>query len=236
MSPTECRSILGKNQAPSAITLTHRLFLSAMLAVTLVLAGGSARAGQEPSEYAKYRFSGFIGFGPSYPEEDFGLLGNATGKTALMLGFGHRIAGVLMGEIEFGVMGREHEVSTLTKNPTLELIWLSYSLLSRFNLGRFEPFIGIGAGQGQATLQVVGEPFEPPELDLAEDRGLVVNYRTGFDFALGRRHRLGLEVRKTDCEVDLGAFSGGEAQIGGVSALVFYRYTFGQRKQKGAGP
>ena len=184
-----------------------------------------------------YRYYVFVGFGPSHPEEDFGLLGNATDGTAFMLGFGHQIVGVLMGEIELGQMGRDHDVSSsiLSDNPTLGLGWFSYSLLARFNCGRFEPFVGIGAGQGQADLEVVGEPFEPPELQLAEDRGLLLHYHAGFDVALGKRHRLGLEVRRTDCEVDLGAFSGGKAQIGGVSALLSYRFTFGQRKLPTAG-
>ncbi|MGH9867932.1 MAG: outer membrane beta-barrel protein [Candidatus Polarisedimenticolia bacterium] len=203
----------------------------------LVLSGTASRSEQTPSEFARYRYDAVIGIGPSYPEEDIGLLGNASGGTAFMVGFGHRIVGVLMGEIEFGVTGREHDVSSifLKDDPTLGLTWLSYSLLARFNVGRFEPFIGIGAGQGQADLEVVTEPFAPPELEIAEDRGLLLNYRAGFDVALGPKHRLGLEVRRTDCEVDLGGFTDGEAQAGGVSALLSYRYTFGKRKLSTAG-
>jgi hypothetical protein len=208
----------------------------------LVLLGTSARAEQTPSEqtpskFARYRYSFFVGFGPSYPEEDIGLLGSAADATAFMFGFEHQMVSVLMGQIELGLMGREHDVSSsiLSDDPTLSLGWFSYSLLTRFNFGRFEPFIGIGAGQGQADLEVAGEPFEPPKLEIAEDRGLLLHYRAGFDVALGAKHRLGAEVRRTDCEVDLGAFSDGKAQIGGVSALLSYRYTFGQRKLSTAG-
>ncbi len=207
------------------------VLLSSDVAV-LVLLGTPSHAGQAPSEFARYRYYGFIGFGPSWPEENFGLLGDATGRTAFNLGFGHQIVGVLMGEIEFGIMGREHQVSSpfLSDDPTLSLSWFSYSLLSRFNFGRFEPFVGIGAGQGQADLEVVTEPFAPPDLEIAEDRGLLLLYRAGFDLAAGPKHRFGLDVRWADCEVDLGGFTGGEAQVGGLAALFSYRFTFGNRK------
>src|SRR5262245_63262443 len=83
-----------------------------------------------------------------------------------MLGFGHQIVSVLMEEIELGEMGRDHDVSPsiLSDTPTLSLGWFSYSILSRFNFGRFEPFLGVGAGQGQAYLEVGGAPGDPPQL------------------------------------------------------------------------
>jgi len=202
----------------------------------LILMGTPAQAEPTPSEFATYRYYWFVGLGPSYPDEDIGLLENASGSAAFSVGFGHRIVGVLMGEIEFGVMGSEYDVpsSILEDDPTLSNIWLSYSLLGRFNFGRFEPFIGIGAGQGQAHLEVVD--FEEEErIEISDDRALVVHYRAGFDLALKPKHRLGLEVRRTDCEADLGDLTGGEAQIGGVFAILSYRYTFGQRKSPTTG-
>lgn len=203
----------------------------------LILMGTPAQAQSTPSEFATYRYYWFVGLGPSYPEEDIGLLEDGSGSAAFSVGFGHQIVGVLMGEIEFGVMGSEYDVpsSILKDDPTLSNIWLSYSLLGRFSFGRFEPFIGIGAGQGQTDLEVAGEPFEPSELEIADDRSLVVHYRAGFDLALKPKHRLGLEVRRTDCEADLGDLTEGRAQIGGVSAIASYRYTFGQRKSPTTG-
>ena len=215
-----------------AVNLRFHQFALASAVAALVFLGTSARAEQTPSQFADYRYYAFVGLGPSYPEEDIGLLGDASDALGFTLGFGHRIVGVLIGEIELGVMGREHDVSSsfLSEDPTLSLAWLSYSLLSRFSLKRWEPFVGIGVGQGQADLEVVTEPFAPPDLEIAEDRGFLLHYRVGLDAALGTKHRLGLEVRRTDCKVDLGGFTGGEAQVGGVSALISYRYTFGQRK------
>lgn len=201
--------------------------------------GAPAQADTTPSEYARYRYYWFVGLGTSFPKEEIGLLDHASGSGALSIGFGHQIIGVLMGEIEFGVMGSEYDVPSvpspiLGKNPTLSNVWLSYSLLGRFTFGRFEPFIGIGAGQGQAQLEIVD--FEEEErIEIADDRSLVVHYRAGFDMALKPRHRLGLEVRRTDSEADLGDLTDGEAQIGGVSALVSYRYTCGQRKSPTTG-
>jgi len=212
------------------------ILLSSAVAA-LLLMGTPAHAEPTPSEFATYRYYWFIGLGPSFPDEDIGLLEDGSGSAAFSIGFGHQIVGVLMGEIEFGVMGSEYDVpsSILEDDPTLSNIWLSYSLLGRFNFGRFEPFIGIGAGQGQAHLEVVEDPIEGPKIEIADDRGLVLHYRAGFDLALKPRHRLGLEVRRTDCEADLGDLTGGEAQIGGVAALVSYRYTFGQRKSPTTG-
>jgi opacity protein-like surface antigen len=230
--PTHPRAYTSRYPFNVRRGLSRRIVLSSAVAA-LVLLGASPQTQQTPSEFETYRYYVFVGFGPSYPEEDIGLLGNARDATAFMIGFGHRMVGVLMGEIELGKMGREHDVSSaiLSEDPTLSLGWFSYSLLSRFNIGRFEPFIGIGAGQGQADLEVVGEPFEPPEQEISEDRCFLLHYLAGLDVALAPKHRLGLEVRWTDCKVDLGAITEGEAQIGGVSVLLSYRFAFGHRKQ-----
>jgi hypothetical protein len=74
---------------------------------------------------------------------------------------------------------------------------------------------------------VADQPFAPPELQIDSDRGLLVQYRVGFDVALSHKSRLGLDLRKIDFDADLGAFTNGETDIGGTAVLLTYRYTWG---------
>ncbi len=99
---------------------------------------------------------------------------------------------------------------------------------TRFPVGKVEPFIGVGIGSGQADLtDAPDEPFTPPELEIAEDRGLLLLYRVGIDAPIGPRNRLGVELRKVDFEADLGVYTSGETDVGGNAVLFTYRHLFG---------
>jgi hypothetical protein len=137
------------------------------------------------------------------------------------------------GELELGVMGREHEVPESLfpdrPEPTLGIAWLSYSMAARFPVGKYEPFVAVGIGSGQADLSIVSEdPIPSVDLDIDQDRGVLYLYRVGFDAGIGelRKHRFGMELRRMVFEADLGDFTGGETDIGGTGALFTYRYVF----------
>ena len=148
-------------------------------------------------------------------------------------GFGHRLGSHVWGEAELGVAGREHTVVPGVlppgiDDPTLSIAWLSYSIVFRFTAGRFEPFVAFGIGSGQADLEVTADqPFTVPALQIDSDRGLLVQYRVGFDVAISHKNCLGLDLRRIDFDADLGAFTNGETDIGGTAVLLTYRHTWG---------
>jgi len=200
----------------------------------MILPGPSWAEDKKPAKPVPYRYYGFVYLGPFDGEENLGLLGGASGQFLLGGGFGHRLGPYVWGEAELGIAGREHNVvpgvlPPGTDDPTLSIAWLSYSIALRFTAGKVEPFVAFGIGSGQADLQVpADQPFAPPELQIDEDKGLLVHYRVGFDVAVGRKGRIGLDLRRIDFDADLGAFTNGETDIGGTAALLTYRHTWGQ--------
>jgi hypothetical protein len=212
-------------------------FLAA--AAILILTSTSWAKAQETAQSVRvpvFRYYWFVNLGPFDAQENMGLLRGASWSGSLAGGFGHRLNRFVSGELELGVAGREHAVApgvlpVEIDDPTLGITWGSYSLVGRLTFGRFEPFAGIGIGSGQADLQVVAqdEPLGSPELEIADDRGLLVLYRVGFDVGVSPRNRIGLELRRMKFEADLGPFTGGSTDIGGTAVLVTYRYLWGER-------
>lgn len=213
-------------------SLSDRRLRVAVMITACVAAGSFSSAGESraTAEPVPYRFYGFFNIGTYDAEEDLGLLGSASYEFQLAGGFGHRLNRYFSGELELGVMGREHELpSSLTpdlEDPTLSILWLSYSLVARVPVGKFEPFVGLGVGSGQAYLGESDDYPDGPNTDIDEDSGILFFYRIGFDAAVGKRSRLGLELRRMKFEADLGAFTDGETDIGGTGALFTYRRMF----------
>jgi len=209
---------------------------AAALVLTMILPGPCRAANWKTAKPVPYRFYGFVNLGPFDGEENLGLLGGASEQFVFAGGFGHRLASHVWGEAELGVAGRDHTVVPGVlppgiDDPTLSIAWLSYSIVLRFTAGRVEPFVAFGIGPGEAELQVVSDqPFAPPELQIDSDKGLLVQYRVGFDVAVSRKSRIGLDLRKITFDADLGAFTNGETDIGGTAALLTYRYIFGHNK------
>jgi hypothetical protein len=186
---------------------------------------------QETTRRVRPSGYGFVNLGPYDAEEDLGLLGTASYEFQLAGGVGFYFNRYFAGELELGVMGREHEMpSSLFPDrpePTLGIWWLSYSMAARFPVGKFEPFVAAGIGSGQASLDLVAEDAPASvDLEIDEDRGVLFFYRVGFDAAVGKSHRVGMELRRMVFEADLGDFTSGETDIGGTGALFTYRYMF----------
>jgi hypothetical protein len=199
----------------------------------MTLSGSPLRADETNKKQDRPSGYWFVNLGPYEVEEDFGLLGEASFAFQLAFGGGMYFNRYLAGELELGVMGREHDVPeglfTDQPTPNLGIWWLSYSTLVRIPVGKFEPFFGAGIGSGQAHLDIVSDdPFPSVDLEIDEDRGVLYFYRAGFDAALGERkkHRIGMELRRMVFEADLGEFTDGERDIGGTGALFTYRYVF----------
>jgi len=211
-----------------------QLWVVLVVAVTVV--SGSSLVADEPQKTTKRdRPSGygFVNLGTYDAEEDLGLLGKASYEFQLAGGVGYCFNRYFAGELELGVMGREHEVpeSLFSDRPTpnLGIWWLSYSMVARFPVGKFEPFVAAGIGSGQASLDLISDDVIPSvDLEIDEDRGVLFFYRAGFDAAIGKKkkHRVGMELRRMIFEADLGEFTGGENDIGGTGALFTYRYMF----------
>jgi len=178
------------------------------------------------------RYYGFVNLGPYNAEEELGLLGSSTLGFQLAGGFGHRMNRFFAGELELGLMGREHEVRSdlwpeEVDDPTLAIYWLSYSIVARVPARKVAPFVAFGIGSGQVHLEVVSDDYpNTAALEIDDDDGVLFHYRAGLEVALGEKNWLGLELRKIVLEADLGAFTGGETDIGGTGALFTYRRTF----------
>lgn len=205
---------------------------SALTALLVVLPCAAALAQDEAGPTPRYRYAWSFAIGPFEGEEDFGLLEGASGGALITIGFGHRLGRLFHGEAELGFAGREHDTPTLPllDDPRVTIAWLAYSVAARFPVGRFEPFVAVGIGSGQADVEI-GDyiPYEQLPYSLADDRGVLFLYRAGFDVALSPKNRIGLEVRGVDMEADLGAYSGGDADIGGTAVLFTYRRVFSFR-------
>jgi hypothetical protein len=188
--------------------------------------------GGNGSENKPDRYYGFVNLGPYDTEEDLGLLGSSTLGFQLAGGFGHRMNRVFAGEVELGLVGREHEVRSdlwpeEVNDPTLGIYWLSYSIVARFPARKVAPFVAFGIGSGQAHLEIVSDDYpDSPILEIDDDHGVLFHYRAGLEVALGKKNWLGFELRKIVFEADLGAFTDGETDIGGTGALFTYRRTF----------
>ena len=216
------------------MTLSKWFRIAWMLPALAMIPSGSSWAEEKtPPKPAPYRYYAYINLGPFDAEENLGLLGNASWQFLMAGGFGHRLGSHLWGEAEFGVAGREHTLVPGVlppgiDDPTLGFVWLSYSIVLRFTTGKVEPFVAFGIGSGQADLQVTSDqPFTTPGLQIDSDDGLLIHYRAGFDVAVSRKSRLGLDLRKVEFDADLGAFTNGETDIGGTAVLLTYRYTWG---------
>ena len=138
---------------------------------------------------------------------------------------------VFAGEVELGVMGREHELTPdpfpEEDDPTLGIYWLSYSVVARVPARKFSPWVGFGIGSGQAYLNVVDDDYPAHvEWEIDSDSGVLFLYRAGLDVALGDRNGVGFELRRIEFDADLGVFTGGEADIGGTGLLFTYRHNF----------
>ena len=203
------------------------------LVVAATVSGSFVQADESTKspETTRPHFYWFFNLGPYEVKEDLGLLGSASDGLQLAGGFGHHMSRHFAGELELGVLGRDHEVpswlSPDTGDMTLAILWFSYSIAARFPVGKFEPFVAVGVGSGQANLNIVADdPLETPMLEVDEDRGILFHYRVGFDAAVGKKkkHRVGMEVRRMVFEADLGVFTGGKTDIGGTGVLFTYRY------------
>jgi len=210
-----------------------RRWIVLLLAATV--ASGSSLQADEAKKKKRDRPSGygFVNIGPYDVEEDLGVLGESSYGLQLAGGFGYYFNRYFAGELELGVMGREHDVPeglfTDQPTPNLGIWWLSYSTVVRFPVGKLEPFLGAGIGSGQASLDIISDdPIPSVDLEIDEDRGVLFFYRAGFDVAMGkyRKHWLGMELRRMVFEADLGEFTNGETDIGGTGALFTYRYVF----------
>jgi opacity protein-like surface antigen len=203
-----------------------------LVVATTVVSGSTLLAGEPPERKRQDRPSGygFVNLGPYDVKEDLGVLGKASYEFQLAGGFAYHFNRYFAGELEMGVLGREHEVPEGLfpdrPTPNLGIWWLACSAVARFPVGRFEPFVGAGIGSGQAHLDFVSDSAPPSLEEIDDDRGVLFLYRAGFDAAVGKKHRVGMELRRMVFDADLGDFTGGETDIGGTGALFTYRYVF----------
>ena len=205
-------------------------------ALTIILAGTCWAADSsrpKPDPHSPYWF---VKLGEFDAEQNLGLLEGATEEVAGVFGSGHRLGSKIWGEVEFGLAGRDHSVTPGvlppgTDDPTLDILWVSYSFVGRFTIGRVDPFLGLGLGVGYAELEdaadIADGPFAPPDLEIGDEFGAIFHFRVGLDIAVTGRSYLGLEWRKTSFDADFGAFTNGSTDIGGTSALLTYKRTWG---------
>jgi hypothetical protein len=213
---------------------TGRLLVGLLVAAA-ASAGSSPWADETDEKKRTDRPSGygFVNLGPYDVEDEVGLLEKASYEFQLAGGAGMYFNRFFAGELELGILGRQHRVPESLfpdrPEPTLSIAWLSFSIAARIPVGKFEPFVAAGIGSGQAELTLVSEDeFPSVDLEIDDDRGVLYFYRAGFDAGIGKRrkHRMGLELRRMVFEADLGEITGGEKDIGGTGALFTYRYVF----------
>jgi opacity protein-like surface antigen len=100
-----------------------------------------------------------------------------------------------------------------------------------YPVGRWKPFVGAGAGYYKAKLyiQTVANPVGYENAySYAGQRQMVVGYHFtgGVDYLITEHHSLGLEYRKIILDVDFGAYTNGNVDIGGDVVALDYRYLF----------
>jgi len=169
----------------------------------------------------------------SFDGPEFESLEESTAAAGLGVGYGLFVRKNLAVEFESGLTSTDYDLPIelgrgSDETLTLDTWSVTVNVKTFRNVGRMQPFFGVGVGFGLTELSYYEDDYydyyyvdEP----LEDETTFLAQFTLGADFRIKGRHHLGFSYRKLEVFDDFD-WLGEEVDASGDSVLLSYRFDF----------